>query len=837
MPNDGDYVSNIVETLTRQGKKEAALEWLVGAVKGTECSSPLRATEAALLADLGKVPEAIAIWTRLFGCGYLDDNAFEQYARFLEGHGKATLAANEAEKYAARNDSVAIALLRAELLSRKGEHDKAMSLLEERQKKKGFDSGVAYRLGEVALDADRPAETVRVCEEMVSRGLTYKSVRVLQARGEYRLKWYARAKTSLELALKTDPADQDVQRFLDHVSAMLGEGKNSAIKEPIDPVPLPAALADGTPDPADHGRSAAYVLRASAVSFVRGKDLRRTEYRRIRVFDETGVGRFSTMDFRFDPLSEALFVNKLEVKDPSGAITTSSASEAYVSDDASAELATQRRTLFVPIPGLRPGSTIELVVTRRDLVPPQKMEFLEHQLAAWYPIGRSALYLTGDVSQVENRATPGLAPRRVGNGLAWVVESPAVYRWEPYQPPTDEFLPTVWLGNSSSSWEAVGKDYLGAIDKLLAPDKAVREAARKLERPPFALARFVQKEVTYKAIEFGRGSRIPRAPADVLRHRYGDCKDHALLLYHLLRNAGVEARLALVRTGNPVRRELPSLDQFDHMVVYLPATDSFVDTTNKSADLSRGVTPGIAGKDALVLDARQPRLIRIPAQGDDAGDMTVVRDARVVGTADLEITEMATFRGNEAAGMRAYFDEIEPKARASALQRRLSANGHAVEVLSLEVRELREPQKPLSVQIKYVERGAFHAVGGQLVGRIPALLERGRIEVERDERETPFEFDMPLTIRSSVSLQLPSGYAPAQPLSRRASPDGPFAAWKVTPEDSSSGHALGARFEYGRKRGRHKAAEFADLRRDTEAALRALEQEVVLQPVALGRSD
>src|SRR5207237_601886 len=196
---------------------------------------------------------------------------------------------------------------------------------------------------------------------------------------------------------------------------------------------------------------------------------------------------------------------------------------------------------------------------------------------------------------------------------------------------------------------------------------------------------------TYKAIEFGRGARIPRAPQEVLRHRYGDCKDHALLLYHLLRNAGTEARLALVRTGSPVRRELPSLDQFDHMVVYLPGTASFV----------------------------------------------------------------------------------------AALQRRLSVSGHAVEVLALDVRDLREPQKPFSVQVKYIEHGAFHAVGGQLVGRIPALLERGRIDVEREERETPFEFPMPLTIHSAVSLQLPSGYAPAHPLSRRASADGPFAAWKM----------------------------------------------------------
>jgi len=135
--------------------------------------------------------------------------------------------------------------------------------------------------------------------------------------------------------------------------------------------------------------------------------------------------------------------------------------------------------------------------------------------------------------------------------------------------------------------EAVGRDYLRAVDKLLVPDKAVREAARKLERAPSTLARFVQQEVTYKAIEFGRGARIPRAPHEVLRHRYGDCKDHALLLYHLLRNAGTEARLApgAHRQPGPAGASLARPVRPHGRV---PARDgSFVDATNKSADLSR----------------------------------------------------------------------------------------------------------------------------------------------------------------------------------------------------------------------------------------------------------
>jgi hypothetical protein len=282
---------------------------------------------------------------------------------------------------------------------------------------------------------------------------------------------------------------------------------------------------------------------------------------------------------------------------------------------------------------------------------------------------------------------------------------------------------------------------------------------------------------------------------------------------------------------------MPSLDQFDHLVVYLPAQDLFVDATAKSADLFRGVTSGIAGKDALVLDPKQPRVVRIPDQGADGAEMSLVREVHLVAGADLEVTETATYRGNEAATMRGYFDGLEPKARPSAVQRWLSSYGHEVEVLSLEVRDLREPHEPLAVQFKYVQRSAFHAVGGQLVGKLPALLERARLQVEADSRETPFQFRLPLLIHSTVSLELPDGYSPAQPLVARASADERFAGWRVSPDQSAVARELRARFAFGRKLGRHASSEYVDLRRDTETALGALEQEVVLQRVTVGRAD
>ena len=85
-----------------------------------------------------------------------------------------------------------------------------------------------------------------------------------------------------------------------------------------------------------------------------------------------------------------------------------------------------------------------------------------------------------------------------------------------------------------------------------------------------ATLRFVQREVRYLGIEVGVGSYTPRPPRQVMDHRFGDCKDKALLTVWMLRALGIEAQPALVNTR--VTRGLdqyePGPGMFDHVVVH-----------------------------------------------------------------------------------------------------------------------------------------------------------------------------------------------------------------------------------------------------------------------------
>ncbi len=99
---------------------------------------------------------------------------------------------------------------------------------------------------------------------------------------------------------------------------------------------------------------------------------------------------------------------------------------------------------------------------------------------------------------------------------------------------------------------------VGRLQQLAEPEAQVLEALR-----------FVQDEVRYLGFEAGENSHRPTPPAEVLRRRFGDCKDKTLLLATLLRECGIAADPALV--SNFYRRTtpdyLPAPEFFDHVIL------------------------------------------------------------------------------------------------------------------------------------------------------------------------------------------------------------------------------------------------------------------------------
>lgn len=166
-----------------------------------------------------------------------------------------------------------------------------------------------------------------------------------------------------------------------------------------------------------------------------------------------------------------------------------------------------------------------------------------------------------------------------------------------------------------------------------------------------AALQWVQREIRYVAMLFGEGSHRPHAPDETLAMRYGDCKAVSLLLVSLLRDLGLEAQPALLRTSNG---RLPSrLDalpmEFNHAVaaVWVDGRLHVLDGTARG-QISRLEHLGSphGGADLLVLGGPQAGFVRAPYTGSAedrtlriAQKMTVRNDGSGV------LTQTAIYRG------------------------------------------------------------------------------------------------------------------------------------------------------------------------------------------------
>ncbi len=102
----------------------------------------------------------------------------------------------------------------------------------------------------------------------------------------------------------------------------------------------------------------------------------------------------------------------------------------------------------------------------------------------------------------------------------------------------------------------------------------------------------------YVALEFGIHGYKPYRVDRVLARRFGDCKDKASLIHTMLKVAGVDSRMVLLRmrTLGSLVEEPASLAAFNHAIVYIPKYEMFLDGTAEFHGDARAAQRGPAGQ-------------------------------------------------------------------------------------------------------------------------------------------------------------------------------------------------------------------------------------------------
>jgi hypothetical protein len=287
------------------------------------------------------------------------------------------------------------------------------------------------------------------------------------------------------------------------------------------------------------------------------------------------------------------------------------------------------------------------------------------------------------------------------------------------------------------------------------------------------------------------------------------------------------AELVLVSSETEIQTVVPSLDQFDHMIVYSSdyRAGHFFDLTDKDHDISTLPPAGLGGNQALLLDPAGPRLVQIPDYPENSSRIRSERRVTAQGN-DLVVEEIVAFHGYFGAGIRSSLKSGDSTARHRQIQSYLEPVGNA-QLEDLEAQNVTEPGKPLVLHVRYRIDGALHQADERLVGRIPAIWERAFLDMSSsEERLTPYRVAYPVSIETETRVTAPDGYRIAKAPPAEEGGESVLAPWQVSTELSTDSLVVRSRSLRPSRRG--PPEEYRDLAETIARFLDAAEPSIVL---------
>ncbi len=273
-----------------------------------------------------------------------------------------------------------------------------------------------------------------------------------------------------------------------------------------------------------------------------------------------------------------------------------------------------------------------------------------------------------------------------------------------------------------------------------------------------------QDKIKYIAFEDGLGGFIPRNPSDVLRKRYGDCKDKAYLLSLLLNQMGFEAYPAWIGTRDiPYSYHevaTPAVD--NHMITALRLNDHwfFLDGTSHFLPMEMP-TSMIQGKEAMIrLNADSFLIERVPEMPKEKS----IRKDKFVLALDgrnLKGSGFREFTGYFQQSMQMNLDFLSPVKRDEQVLKGLKIASNKYKADHLRYSGYGQRDTSLMIQYDLSVNDYAEEIDGKLYLNLNLLRMVPLDKSDWKKREVGISFDYNYSSEYELELEVPAGYTVA----------------------------------------------------------------------------
>src|SRR4029077_21262506 len=391
---------------------------------------------------------------------------------------------------------------------------------------------------------------------------------------------------------------------------------------------------------------------------------------------------------------------------------------------------------------------------------------------------------------------PEVKPTESGSLLQWVVNDLKGIRVEEDMPPEEgvaglmivSYFPQGGAGTKGfTNWQQMGLWYLDLTRVRTDASSEIKQKVAALTAPAAtaldkmrAIAKFVQHDIRYVAIELGIGGWQPHPAPDVFSHHYGDCKDKATLVRSMLHEVGVDSYHVLINTERgSVTPDMPAYTGFDHAIVAIKLPDGLKDPrvvatlqhpklgTLLYFDPTDEITPfgQISGtlqeNYGLLVAPDGGELLELPRQ--PATMNGIRRKAKLTldanGTLKGDVTEPRV--GDRASSQRWALRSVTKDGdRIKPIENLLAGSLSSYRITGATLVNLNQTDEPFGYNYTFESEGYARNAGNLILVRPRVFGSKARAILETKEpRQFPIEFEGPVRDTDSFEITLPPGYA------------------------------------------------------------------------------
>ncbi|MFN4227304.1 MAG: DUF3857 domain-containing protein [Candidatus Ratteibacteria bacterium] len=426
------------------------------------------------------------------------------------------------------------------------------------------------------------------------------------------------------------------------------------------------------------------------------------------------------------------------------------------------------KVMSINFPGIEIGSIIEykyIIYTFKPLIEKHFWDGFYFQSTEDFLFSRYELKIPKKIKlQIYEKDISLLEKKESFDYITYIWEKknvPSIIE-EILMPPLSEIVPKVYV-STFSSWEEIGKWFfeLSKVDKNKEKEigKVVEELIKDKkteEEKIISIYNYVCSNIRYVGLEMGIHGYKPHQPEEVLKAKYGDCKDKANLIRRMLEIAGIKSYITLVNTERKVEKEIPFPGQFNHAIIAILKNNSYI-FLDPTVEVMRYpyLPPYLEGKYSLIC-SENPELKEIPVSNQEKNSRKRIINAIIDKNGNLTAEVTVLPSGIFEANLRNSFRYLKQVERERNLVKELNSILPGTKLIYLELNGLETLEKQLIEKYKFLTNNYGIKVGNKIIFQ-PILIDKltDLSIVSLDERKYPLRLNSNYKKEEIINYKLP----------------------------------------------------------------------------------